>query len=115
MPAETSHLGKKLNTFVQLSAAELSCLADLQSTPVRVKSGKEIVHEGQTGHKAYILQAGWALNLRRRDRRGGDLRPFVRCLSSFADDDRSSPQRRGTCRWANRRRRTAGSADRPRP
>ena len=60
MTHENSHLARKLNSFVQLSSAELQCLESLQSTPMRVKSGKELVHEGQTGHLAYILQAGWA-------------------------------------------------------
>jgi CRP-like cAMP-binding protein len=61
---EIGRLERKLNSFVQLSSAELSCLADLQSAPVRVKRGKELVHEGQTGHKAYILQAGWACSFK---------------------------------------------------
>ena len=60
MPHDISLLARKLNSFVQLSDPELRCLEDLQSKPVRVKSGKELVHEGQTGHLAYILQAGWA-------------------------------------------------------
>ena len=64
MPNEISLLARKLNSFVQLSAAELACLADLQAKPVRVKSGKELVHEGQTGHVAYILQAGWACSFK---------------------------------------------------
>ncbi len=61
---EIGRLERKLNSFVQLSSAELSCLVDLQSTPIRVKRGKELVHEGQTGHKAYILQAGWACSFK---------------------------------------------------
>ena len=55
-----NHLVRKLNTFMQLTERELACLADLQFASVRVKRGKELVHEGQTGHTAYILQAGWA-------------------------------------------------------
>lgn len=43
---------------IMLTPAELSCLAGLQSTPVRVKRGSELVREGQTNHKPYILQAG---------------------------------------------------------
>jgi CRP-like cAMP-binding protein len=57
-------LERKLNSFVHLSAAELTCLADLQSATVRVKRGKELVHEGQTGHKAYVLQSGWACSFK---------------------------------------------------
>lgn len=60
MSPHSSHLAKKLNTFVRLSDAELGCLARLQSNAIRVKRGKELVHEGQTGHMAYILQSGWA-------------------------------------------------------
>ena len=61
---EIGRLERKLNSFVQLTSAELSCLADLQSAPIRVERGKELVHEGQTGHKAYILQAGWACSFK---------------------------------------------------
>jgi CRP-like cAMP-binding protein len=55
-----SVLAKKLNTFVRLSAAELKCLADLHASPIKVKRGKQLTQEGQTGHKAFILQGGWA-------------------------------------------------------
>ncbi len=58
------YLEKKLNSFVELTADELSCLADLQSASVRVQRGKELVREGQTGHKAYILQSGWACSFK---------------------------------------------------
>jgi CRP-like cAMP-binding protein len=61
---EVGRLERKLNSFVQLTSAELSCLSDLQSAPVRVKRGKELVHEGQTGHKAYVLQSGWACSFK---------------------------------------------------
>ena len=59
-----SALTRKLNTFVQLSQAEMACLASLQEPQMRVSGGKELVHEGQTGHKAYILQSGWALSFK---------------------------------------------------
>ena len=55
-----SVLARKLNTFVALSPDELTCLADLQSNPLRVKRGRQLTQEGQTGHKAFVLQAGWA-------------------------------------------------------
>lgn len=58
------HLERKLNSFVQLSSAEMSCLAGLQAEPIRMKRGKELVHEGQTGHKAYILHTGWACSFK---------------------------------------------------
>jgi CRP-like cAMP-binding protein len=53
-------LAKKLNTFVALSRDELQCLADMQSNPFNVKRGRQLTQEGQTGHKAFVLQAGWA-------------------------------------------------------
>jgi CRP-like cAMP-binding protein len=55
-----SVLARKLNTFVALSADELKCLADLQSTPLKVRRGGQLTQEGQTGHKAFVLQSGWA-------------------------------------------------------
>jgi len=57
-------LAKKLNSFVELSERELLCLAELQTAPIRLKSGKELVHEGQVGDMPYILQAGWACSFK---------------------------------------------------
>jgi CRP-like cAMP-binding protein len=55
-----SALARKLNTFLPLSPDELRGLAEVQSTPIAVKRGRQLTHEGQTGHKAFVLQAGWA-------------------------------------------------------
>jgi len=55
-----SVLAKKLNAFIALSGAELKCLADMQLSPVRVKRGQQLTHEGQTGHRAFLIQVGWA-------------------------------------------------------
>ncbi len=55
-----SVLARKLNTFLPLTQAELACLADIQSSPVKMRRGQELVQEGQTGHKAFVLQQGWA-------------------------------------------------------
>jgi CRP-like cAMP-binding protein len=55
-----SVLARKLNTFLPLTRAELECLAEIQSVPVRMGRGQELVQEGQTGHKAFVLQKGWA-------------------------------------------------------
>lgn len=60
MQHDGSLLARKLNAFVPLSEGELNCLRELQSAPVHVPRGKGIVHEGQTGHKVYSLQDGWA-------------------------------------------------------
>lgn len=64
MPHKVSHLAIKLRTFMELSDREADCLAELQSSSQRLKAGKELVHEGQTGHLAYILQAGWACSFK---------------------------------------------------
>jgi CRP-like cAMP-binding protein len=64
MPQDRSLLAKKLNTFFPLSDRELACLAEIQSTPVRVKRGKELVQEGQSAHRAHILQEGWACSFK---------------------------------------------------
>lgn len=60
MSSMATPLAKKLNSFVALSADELACLDDLQSRRRSVAALTEIVHEGQTDHRAWILQAGWA-------------------------------------------------------
>lgn len=64
MANKAGYLERKLNSFVELTPAELDCLAGLQTSPVRLKRGSELVHEGQTGHKAYILQSGWACSFK---------------------------------------------------
>jgi len=53
-------LAEKLNRFVALSRQELKCLAEMQANPINVKRGRQLTQEGQTGHKAFVLQAGWA-------------------------------------------------------
>ena len=53
-------LARKLNTFLPLTPDELNCLAEIQSQPFPVKRGRQLTQEGQTGHKAFVLQAGWA-------------------------------------------------------
>src|SRR6185295_1451043 len=55
-----SVLARKLNAFIALSRDELKCLADMQLNPVKVSRGQQLTHEGQTGHKAFIVQTGWA-------------------------------------------------------
>jgi CRP-like cAMP-binding protein len=55
-----SVLAKKLNAFLPLTPDELKALAEMQSATLTVKRGKQLTHEGQTGHKAFVLQAGWA-------------------------------------------------------
>ena len=55
-----SILAKKLNTFLPLAPKELKALAEMQAKPVTVKRGKQLTQEGQTGHRVFVLQSGWA-------------------------------------------------------
>jgi CRP-like cAMP-binding protein len=53
-------LARKLSSFLPLSSAELKCLAEMQADPLNVKRNRQLTQEGQTGHKAFVLQSGWA-------------------------------------------------------
>ena len=64
MPHDRDLLARKLGTFMQLTIGEIAVLAELQSTPIRLTAGQEIVHEGQKNHVAYILQSGWACSFK---------------------------------------------------
>ena len=55
-----SALARKLSTFLPLSPDELNCLAKIQSPPIAVKRGSNLVRQGQTGHKAFVVHDGWA-------------------------------------------------------
>jgi len=55
-----SVLARKLHTFLPLTPDELKCLSEIQATPLTVKRGRHLVREGQTGHKAFVIHAGWA-------------------------------------------------------
>lgn len=55
-----SLLARKLNAFVSLSPDELERLAELQSPATRVKRGQQLVHEGESDQRVFVLQSGWA-------------------------------------------------------
>jgi CRP-like cAMP-binding protein len=57
-------LARKLNTFLPLSPDELKCLIEIQSQSFPVKRGRQLTQEGQTGHKAFVLQEGWACSFK---------------------------------------------------
>lgn len=59
-----SLLARKLNKFLPLSKDEQRRLAELQSKTVKVKRGKQLVQEGQTGHTAFVVQSGWACSFK---------------------------------------------------
>ena len=55
-----SALVRKVNGFIALSIEEEVRLAELQSRPVQVEAGQELLQEGHSGHKVFIIQTGWA-------------------------------------------------------
>jgi CRP-like cAMP-binding protein len=69
-------LARKLNAFLPLSPDEVKCLSELQFPLENVKRGKQLVQEGQTGHKVFVLQAGWACSYK-------DLQSGGRQIISF--------------------------------
>jgi CRP-like cAMP-binding protein len=54
-----SPLARKLGSYVALDASELAALATFQRPAQKLSAGTEFVYEGQSGHTAYILVAGW--------------------------------------------------------
>ncbi len=59
-----SLLVKKMAAFVKLSEPELAFMAEVQSRPIHLPRGRELVHEGQPGQSAYILQSGWGCSFK---------------------------------------------------
>jgi CRP-like cAMP-binding protein len=54
-----SPLARKLAAFVALSETELAVLERLHSRRRVFVAGRDLVHQGQSEHAAYILAAGW--------------------------------------------------------
>lgn len=54
-----SKLEMKLSSFMKLTDDERACLAELQSTPLHVERGRELLQQGEKGQVAYILHSGW--------------------------------------------------------
>src|SRR6185436_5373856 len=57
-------LARKLKAFLPLSDEEEKRLIELQSKPVKVKRGKQLVREGQTGHKVFVMQSWCAYSFK---------------------------------------------------
>lgn len=53
-------LARKLGAFVALSEAELSVLEALRKRSRTFAAGRDLIHQGQADHSAYILESGWA-------------------------------------------------------
>src|SRR3954447_1057416 len=60
MPMTESALVRKLNCFAPLQSEELAGLAEFEVRRRQVAAHTELVHERQAGHRAFILQEGWA-------------------------------------------------------
>jgi CRP-like cAMP-binding protein len=60
MPHSDNALVRKLGNFIKLSPDERTCLFEMQAKSENIPAHTDIVHEGQTDHRAYILKSGWA-------------------------------------------------------
>src|SRR4029450_8696321 len=60
MASVASALVQKLNRFFPLNQDELASLAGLEARRRPITAHTEIVYERQEGHRAFILQEGWA-------------------------------------------------------
>lgn len=64
MPSAPDYLSRKLESFVKLSSEDRAGLRELQSEPVHVARGKELLRQGETEQAAYILHAGWGCSFK---------------------------------------------------
>jgi CRP-like cAMP-binding protein len=71
-----SVLARKLSTFLPLSPNEMKCLAELQFPARKVKRGRQLVHEGQSGHQVFVLQSGWACSYKNLSSGGRQIISF---------------------------------------
>lgn len=64
MPVGMSYLATKLNTLVPLTDRELVGLKQIQTSPIKVERGRELLHQGVSSHVGYILQSGWGCSFK---------------------------------------------------
>ena len=55
----TNCLIAKLTTFIPLLDQEIAGLRELQKKIIHVERGNDLLHQGTSGHIAYIMQSGW--------------------------------------------------------
>jgi CRP-like cAMP-binding protein len=60
MMLDGSAFARKLSQFIPLNERELAKLATLERPSQPFASGTELVYEHEIGHRAFILQQGWA-------------------------------------------------------
>ena len=59
MISSTKFVVKKLKSFIDLTDNEISTFSSLPHRLITLSAGREIVHEGQRAHNAFILLDGW--------------------------------------------------------
>ncbi|OSQ30685.1 Crp/Fnr family transcriptional regulator [Thalassospira sp. MCCC 1A03138] len=59
MISSTDFVVKKLKSFIDLTDNEISVFSSLPHRLITLAAGREIVHEGQRAHNAFILVDGW--------------------------------------------------------
>jgi CRP-like cAMP-binding protein len=57
---QSKPLARKLGAFVALSEVELDALERLRKRVRTFVAGRDLIHQGQAGHSAYVLVSGWA-------------------------------------------------------
>mgnify|MGYP000551299053 CR=1 FL=1 len=62
MLSPTEAVSKKLKNYIDLTDQELDTLARMPGRSLVISAGEDIVHEGQSGHRAFILQDGWVMS-----------------------------------------------------
>lgn len=59
MISSTDFVVEKLKSFIDLTDNEISVFSSLPHRLITLAAGREIVHEGQRAHNAFILVDGW--------------------------------------------------------
>lgn len=59
MISSTEFVIKKMKCFIDLTAHELAAFDAMPGRLISYAAGREIVHEGQKAHNAFILLSGW--------------------------------------------------------
>jgi CRP-like cAMP-binding protein len=64
MHLASSYLTTKLMTFMPLTDQERLRLEELQSAPIEIKRGQELLHQGEKGSVGYVLHNGWGCSFK---------------------------------------------------
>lgn len=60
LSVQDSPFARKLSVFVQLSHDDLVVMSDLYRRRRKFAAGSDMIHQGQTNHRAYVIASGWA-------------------------------------------------------